>query len=200
VRVWDPATGEQIRAWQAHDQTINSVAFAPHGQLLVTGSDDSSIRLWNPITGEPIASVPCRSAVNRLRFSRGGELLALGTAAGLIQIWHVADLLNPAKEAKPIHDLQGHTDAITGLDFGADAKRLVSAGSDGGVKIWDVTAGDEVLTFRLLSGDNTRVRFSPNGQLLTATVAQSIAVWDIARDRNGPAQSPAITRHEIADD
>jgi hypothetical protein len=47
------------RAWPAqlsilaqHHRAVNSVAFSPTGTLLASGSEDRSVRLWDPLTGE----------------------------------------------------------------------------------------------------------------------------------------------------
>ncbi len=47
---------------------------------------------------------------------------------------------------REILQLRGHTNWITGLAFSPDGLRLVSAGSDGTVKLWEPVTGREILT------------------------------------------------------
>ena len=39
ARLWDAATGREIRRLQGHGDVVTSVAFAPDGRTILTGSD-----------------------------------------------------------------------------------------------------------------------------------------------------------------
>jgi WD40 repeat protein len=43
--------------WAWLQYGVAAVAFSPDGQLLATGSDDKTARLWNPATGEHIRTL-----------------------------------------------------------------------------------------------------------------------------------------------
>jgi WD40 repeat protein len=47
-RVWNSMTGETVAGpFTGHTRSVNSVAFSPDGQYIVSGSDDRTIRLSN---------------------------------------------------------------------------------------------------------------------------------------------------------
>jgi WD40 repeat protein len=51
VQLWDIPTGRLLRELKGHEDTVNSIAVAPDG-IVLTASDDQTIRLWDTATGE----------------------------------------------------------------------------------------------------------------------------------------------------
>ncbi|HEX2620952.1 MAG TPA: protein kinase, partial [Phototrophicaceae bacterium] len=54
IRLFDTATGEQIRVYTGHTDQVNKVAFSPDEQFIASASWDSTVRLWNTETGEQV--------------------------------------------------------------------------------------------------------------------------------------------------
>ena len=40
-----------------HNDAVNSLAFSPDGNTIASGSEDESIKLWNPQTGDLIRTL-----------------------------------------------------------------------------------------------------------------------------------------------
>src|ERR1035438_7947898 len=55
ARLWDAATGQQIRTFAGHTNPVTSVAFSADGRFVLTGGDDTA-RIWNVATGQQIRS------------------------------------------------------------------------------------------------------------------------------------------------
>ncbi|HTU21070.1 MAG TPA: protein kinase, partial [Gemmataceae bacterium] len=82
------------------------------------------------------------SIYSALAYDQQGDKLAAGGTATEILLW---DMRFPYQAPQR---LRGHKDAVKGLSFSSDGKRLASCGADGTVRIWDAEQGLELLTLK----------------------------------------------------
>jgi WD40 repeat protein len=76
-----------------HQGVVTALAYAPHGRLLATGSADGQVKLWEPFSGQELATcgqVGPASEVSSLAFSHDGRLLAGGYLGGNVLVWSAA--------------------------------------------------------------------------------------------------------------
>jgi hypothetical protein len=89
VRLWESASGKELRQFQGHQDYVWSVAFSPDGQWLASGSADHTVRLWNIRTGE-CAAVLLGLPEGWVAFTPQGRYRFKGNVAG--NFWHVIAL------------------------------------------------------------------------------------------------------------
>lgn len=74
---------------QGHEDNVNAVAFSPDGQLLVSGSRDQSIMVWDVLQETKIVQLRQDSSVETVAFAPRGFLIASGEADGDITLWGI---------------------------------------------------------------------------------------------------------------
>jgi eukaryotic-like serine/threonine-protein kinase len=173
IRIWDPATGREIRGLRGHVGSVYSVAFSPDGTRLASAGADRTVRIWDPATGDLLSALEGHTeAVFAVAFSPDGARLASAGADRSIRIWD-------PDSGRPILTLNNHKNWVMGLAFSPDGSRLASAGADQTVRIWDPVRGREVLTLRGPSDRVHGVAFSPDGHSLAAASADgTVRVWE----------------------
>ncbi|MDZ4796474.1 MAG: WD40 repeat domain-containing protein, partial [Bacteroidota bacterium] len=78
IKLWDYKTKKELNILKGHTASVNAVCFSPDDSLLLSGSNDTKLKLWNVNTGECIATYDTLfySKVNDVCFSPNGKLLA----------------------------------------------------------------------------------------------------------------------------
>jgi WD40 repeat protein len=76
---------------EGHSEHVSAVVFSPDRQLVASASDDSTVRVWETVTGQ------CRSVleghsgwVNAVVFSPDGQLVASASRDKTVRMWETA--------------------------------------------------------------------------------------------------------------
>ncbi|XP_062895874.1 striatin isoform X2 [Mobula hypostoma] len=137
---------------RSHFDGIRGLAFHPVEPVLVTASEDHTVKLWNlqkttpakksaSLDVEPIYTFRAhRGPVLCVVMSTSGEQCFSGGTDGLIQCWNApSSTIDPYDSYDPSvlrGALEGHTDAIWGLVYSAAHQRLLSCSADGTLRLW----------------------------------------------------------------
>ncbi|GFY75809.1 WD40 repeat-containing protein SMU1 [Trichonephila inaurata madagascariensis] len=147
---------------------VESARFSPDGQYLVTGSVDGIIEVWNFTTGKIRKDLKYQAmdifmlmddAVLCLCFSRDSEMLASGSQDGKIKVRYAEKkiisymsnkLVHGLKSGKLLKEFRGHSSFVNEAIFTADGHHILSASSDGTVKLWNIKSTECINTFKSL--------------------------------------------------
>ncbi|WP_262401950.1 WD40 repeat domain-containing protein [Actinomadura sp. CNU-125] len=196
VRIWDPLTGHAVAPAIGGDGRILTMTFVEAGdgtRTLVTTHESrsrGSMRLLNLETDEVHrAGTPewyVSSAV--LTDADGAVHLAVGTNRGRIRL---LDPLTGEPSGDPLTGHIGHVTALAALPPAQGRTRLVSAGDDGTMRIWDPLGGGGTRWTRKRNaglGPLGAVAVVDGALLVTAGTDERLLVWDV--DGNLDAEGP----------
>jgi len=174
LKLWDAATGREIRTFTGHDDWVNSVAFSPDGKQVLSGSNDDTIKLWDIETGQVIRTFTGHDDyVNSVAFSPNGKQVLSGSDDETIKLWDI-------ETGRVIRTFKGHSDCVNSVVFSPDGKQVLSGSDDETFKLWDAATGRIIKTFKGHDNYVTSVAFSPNGkQVLSGSEDETLKLWDI---------------------
>ncbi len=144
LRLWDLATGKQVRQFDGHTQDIRRVAISPDGKQLLSGSFDGTMRLWEIQTGKEIKCFKGPgNFVESVGFTPDGKKAICSYGPQTIETRFDEDPrcslrlwdLNTGKELKRF---KGHTAPVLSLALSADGRFLVSGSGDGTMRLWEM--------------------------------------------------------------
>ncbi|XP_062864230.1 striatin-like isoform X2 [Trichomycterus rosablanca] len=149
-KTWNPKF-----ALRSHFDAIRGLAFHPTESVLITASEDHTLKMWNlqkttpakknaSLDVEPIYTFRAhRGAVLCVVVSNTGEQCYSGGVDGTIQCWNTPGAnIDPYDSYQPSvlrGALCGHTDSVWGLVHSSAHQRLLSCSADGTVRLWDAS-------------------------------------------------------------
>lgn len=186
-----------VRTLQGHTDGIMCMQFCetlehPNFPVLITGSYDRTVRVWNVETGDTITRMTGHTrAVRALQFDK--VKLITGSMDRTLRVWNW-------RNGSCIRTLEGHSDGIVCLNFDEDL--LASGSADTTVKIWNFKNGecftlrghrdwvnsvvlwdhhDSVSTLDTLTASpSSTLKISPGKLLFSASDDGTIRLWDLS--------------------
>jgi WD40 repeat protein len=174
VKLWDAATGKELRSLEGHQACVTGVAFSPDGQSMVTASADRTVRVWEVATGKMMQRLQGHDGpVTCVAYSPDGRSVASGSEDRTLRIWN-ADTWEVSLEFKE------HTRPVRAVAFSPDSSKVASIGQGpkGEFLVWNAYKGG--IHLRLPNKPWTCVAFDPDGQHLATGEAGAVE-----RDDNG---------------
>ena len=212
IKLWDGGDGSLVRTLSDHRaDTPSGIAFSPDGKILASaGGGEPTIRLWDAAAGRIVRTVeedlidPGGSFAGQRRTyveptAQARRVLArrqapgLGRGDGTIR-------LREAATGRPVLTLRDHRnlDAVTGLAFSADGRRLASISFNyQAVTLWDVATGYLLRTIKENSGTISDIAFAPDCvHLASACADRTVRIRDVTRDQ----EARSLPMNHVASD
>jgi WD40 repeat protein len=156
-----------------HSSGVSSVAFSPEGSRVLSGSMDTTIRLWDAARGVLLRAFEGHSGpVHSVAFSPNGAHVLSASYDSTIRLWDAAT-------GALLRTFEGHSDSVSSAAFSPDGTKVLSGGRDKTVRLWDAATGAQLRTFEGHSGAVTSVAFSRDGaRVLSGSADRKVGLWD----------------------
>jgi WD40 repeat protein len=186
ARLWDAATGKEIRRFTGSKGTVDTLCFSSDGKTLVTAGTDRIIRLWDADTGKERSQLTGHTSnVLCVCLAPNGKTLASKGRDGTMRLWDIST-------GKEVRQFRTANDTGTSnIVFTPDGKGVISVAPDFAVTHWDTATGEEVRKLSGHKGDVPSLDLSQDGKRLVSAGADgTVRVWDLATGKE-LVQTPA---------
>jgi RNA polymerase sigma factor (sigma-70 family) len=176
IRLWDRASGREVRRLTGHQDAVNFVAFTAGGKQLISASGDfpdvkdASVRVWEVETGRELRRLPqdpSDEPLDALALSPDGTTLAAGVRnqVGLMEV--------PSGRVLGACRLEAGT--VNRIRFSPDGKSLAAVFASVGVCLFDLKSKQLVWENKDQPVDSYSpgpgVAFAPDGQTVAASIS-----------------------------
>jgi WD40 repeat protein len=191
ARIWEVESGREVSRLEVpknEGACVAQVFFSPDGKTVVTcnqhgggGFNPESLSvlcIWDAATGKRLHTLlprrlddyDYRSKASVAALSRDGRLLAAGSENGVVRLFDAA-------KGELLRELLGHEGELSDIQFHADGRTLLTAATDGSVRLWDIVGPEDELyhgVWRRIHG----LTASPDGRrlLLSRTTQEKVAL------------------------
>jgi len=141
IRIWEVATGLELRTCSGHERAVTALAFSPDGQRLASGSGTPECRLWEVATGRELRSyradrhLATEGWIRSVQFSADGTRLITARDRGTVAVWEVST-------GRLLREFTGPMPGFRAAAFAGDGRVAIGVKADeASVYWWDVESG-----------------------------------------------------------
>ncbi|KAF2646902.1 periodic tryptophan protein 2 [Massarina eburnea CBS 473.64] len=174
--VWEWQSESYILKQQGHFDAMNTIAYSPEGQRIITAADDGKIKVWDVNSGFCVVTFTEHlSAVTACEFAKRGNVLYTASLDGSVRAWDLIRYRNFRTFTAPSR-LQFTSLAID------PSGEVVCAGSldSFDIHIWSVQTGQLLDRLAGHEGPVVSLAFSPDGStLVSGSWDKTVRLWSI---------------------
>ncbi|PPQ74215.1 hypothetical protein CVT26_004506 [Gymnopilus dilepis] len=218
IRKLDLESGKTLQIYKGHTGPVTSLAFCDRTpgsgdqELLITGSWDKSIRVWDTVTKQQVSCTPDAHSdfVKTFHVFPSLRLLVSGSSDKIVRFWDISQPESP-EPLKSLGSISSHTRPVECLDGAATSETsaiLFTGDTMGVIKVWNLQKDTgtpprwNATEKDAINHHRTRInelRYG-NGQLWTASADETVRVLQYkANDTHNKSPTPpAPITHPVA--
>ncbi len=176
IRIFSTKDGKMVNEIKKHTDWVTALEYSPDGVLLATGDRNGGLFVWEAFTAREYFSLRGHTAsITEVSWRPDGNVLASSSEDTTVRLWEM-------ENGGQIKGWGAHGEGAEGVRFGRDG-RLVSAGRDRVVKLWDGNGGLQ-RQFEAFSDLALRTTFTHDGaRVVGGDWTGTIKVWATADGR-----------------
>lgn len=155
IHIWSVQTGQLLDRLAGHEGPISALAFAPFGGVVVSGSWDHTVRLWNIFSRSPSSEpLQLQADVLRVAVRPDGKQVAVSTLDGQLTFWSISeagqeisvDGRRDISGGRKLTDRRSAanaagTKAFTSLTYSTDGSCVIAGGNSKYICLYNVQSG-----------------------------------------------------------
>jgi hypothetical protein len=162
IKLWDVASGKEIRTLKDHSDSVYGVSFRPDGKLLASAAADRAVKIWDVATGVRLYSLGDPTDwVYAVAWSPDGKHLAAAGVDKSLRVWEADE-----REGKLVQTAFAHEKPVLRLAYSGEGKTLYSLSEDRTVKAWDTAKLAEKKVFAAQPETVLSFALRPDGKQL----------------------------------
>ena len=174
---------EQAKWLTQHVGRVLCTLYHPNGNYFVTGSEDKTLKVWDPETYTVLVSFDGNDdAVYSLAYATRENVIVSGSADNVVRTWRVTQNDNGNIRGSPVRQFNGHQGPVYSVDTGFwnGQEVIVSGGADTRVIVWNTRNGNQRRTFNDAPDAVYAVKISPDGNHVAAGGRDGkVRIWNI---------------------
>jgi WD40 repeat protein len=173
-------SGAKLLTLSGHSGPVTSVAFAPNGHTLVSGSVDRTLKIWDSTSGQVLKTLTGDTdLISSVAYLPNGKRIISGSFDRSVVIWDA----DTGEAIRTLRSEQTYSwevpPAVWAVAVSPDGTRIVSGSADSNIKVWSAATGE---LLRVLHGHSdvvTSVAYFPNGKMLVSGSKDgTVRIWD----------------------
>lgn len=176
IQLWKVEDYKLQDIYTGHTSEIRYLVYSDNGKTLISGSTDTTIRVWDTATGEVLSTlVGLSDSTSEVAISANGMTIASSSFSdiGKIRMYN----LETGEYDKTITT---NNTNIYELLFLPDSSRIAAGDRNGDIHIWDMNSGEFLKKLSGKIGYITSLDSSENGlYLLCGSSEEIIQVWAV---------------------
>ena len=173
VRVWGVSDNQlPLKNLRGHTKSVNSVHISKNADIIASGSEDGTIRVWNRTESHNVVILRGHTDhVTAIQLSENGEWLISGSLDHSIRLWDIKTGIT----IKALH----HTEAIYSICYYGDGQKVVFGGTDNAVRTWTPETNECITHFEAVPTKAVMcVHMCADKTRVAAASHEKIFVWD----------------------
>jgi WD40 repeat protein len=168
-----------VRQLEGHEDSVNCVSVLENGRLVISGSSDGTVRIWELATGKclHILKIPPGrrgQGIFALCTSEDGRWVLSGGRDTAIRLWNLS-----TGSCERI--FEGHKNQVFSLSISRDNRWMLSGGWDETLRLWDLGQGKCIETFKKDMSRIYSVCFSDDSRwAICPGFGERVLIWDLA--------------------